>query len=95
MVGIYTHSNWGGGTVRLAGRSTGWRRGTRLANTDFLDTRHSTPPQVEVNETEKRRKGESKTLNKKKGFVTKTVTKITYKSDWIAQITITGKECNE
>ena len=51
---IYTQQ-LGGGTVRLAGRSTGWRRGTRLANTDFLDTRHSTPPQVEVNETEKRK----------------------------------------
>ena len=38
---IYTQQ-LGGGTVRLAGRSTGWRRGTRLANTDFLDTRHNT-----------------------------------------------------
>ena len=37
---VYIHTATGGGTVRLAGRSTGWRRGTRLANTDFLDTRH-------------------------------------------------------
>ena len=36
-----------------------------------------------------------KTLKEEKGFVTRIVTKITYKSDWIAQITITGKECSE
>ena len=36
-----------------------------------------------------------KTLKEEKGFVTKIETKTAYKSDWIAQITITGNEYNE
>ena len=38
---------------------------------------------------------EVKNLKQEKGFITKIITKIAYKSDWTAQMTITGNKYNE